>query len=328
MAVYFIMKNTVSELPVDRLGEAVESLKFRFEEGNFPKNKQLLEICARYGIDLVDPASGAHLIHEILEAALNLFLSEAEWLKPPNARNKDETLACLEDITGKLPPQSWRDNEQIKFQQFSTPPALAFVLANLLRPQAGKAALEPSAGTGSLAVWLKKSGCKLAVNEISERRRVLLQLQNYQPLAVNAEFIDDLLPPDVKPDYILMNPPFSAGSRQKRDSNYGFRHVEAALRRLNPGGRLVALLGAKSCLQTDKGKKFWHQLGREYSVHAFLIVPPEVYYKYGTNFQTVAILLSKPEIVGKSNKFNPQITEFKSLGEMMRFTDAWDSADF
>lgn len=322
------MKNTISELQIYRIKTVVESLKSRFEQSDFPNNKQLIEICAEKGVDLVDSAAGAHLIHEILETALNLFLTEAEWLKPLNVRNKEDILARLEEITKKLPPQSWRDNEQIKFQQFSTPPALAFVLANLLRPQAGGTSLEPSAGTGSLAIWLKKSGCKLAVNEISERRRMLLEVQNYQPLTVNAEFLDDLLPAEVKPDYILMNPPFSTGSGQKRDSNYGFRHVEAALRRLNPGGRLVALLGAKSCLETDKGKKFWHRLGQEYSVHARLIVPPEVFYKYGTNFQTVAALLSKPEIVGKSNKFNPQVSEFKSLGEMLRFADAWDSTDF
>jgi tRNA G10 N-methylase Trm11 len=322
------MKNTFSELQSYRVKAAVESLKFRFEQSDFPNNKQLLEICAENGVDLVDSAAGAHLIHEILETALNLFLTEAEWLNPLNIRNKENILARLEEITKKLPPQSWRDNEQIKFQQFSTPPALAFVLANLLRLKAGGTSLEPSAGTGSLAVWLKKSGCKLAVNEISGRRRALLEVQNYQPLAVNAEFIDDLLPAEVKPDYILMNPPFSAGNSIQRDSNYGFRHVEAALRRLNPGGRLVALLGAKSCLQTDKGKKFWYRLGQEYSVHALLTVPPEVYYKYGTNFQTVAVIISKPEIVGESNKFNPQIIEFKSLGEMMHYADALDCADF
>lgn len=325
---YFIMKNTVSELQIYRVKEAVKSLKSRFEKGDFPNNKQLLEICAVNGINPVDSASKAHQIHEILETALNLFLTEVEWLQPLNAQNKEDILARLEEITRKLPPQSWRDNEQIKLQQFSTPPALAFVLANLLAPQVGRTALEPSAGTGSLVLWLKKSGCEPVVNEISEWRRIFLELQNYQPLAVNAEFLDDLLPAEVKPDYILMNPPFSVASGQKRDSNYGFRHVEAALRRLNPGGRLVTLLGAKSCLDTDKGKKFWHRLGQEYSVHALLTVPPEVYYKYGTTFQTIAVVISKPEIAGKSKKFNPQILEFKSLGEILRFANTLDFSDY
>lgn len=321
------MKNTVPESQTERVKEAVEILKSRLSDDNFPNNKQLLEICGDCGINLFNSDGGPHFLHEILETALNLFLEEAEWLNPQNTTKHDEILARLEDLTGKLPPQSWRDNEQIKFQQFSTPPALAFVLAQLLRPEAGKSALEPSAGTGSLAVWLKKADCLTQINEISARRRILLELQNFQPFAVNAEFLDDLLPDKVKPDYILMNPPFSAGSGQGRDSNYGFRHVEAALLRLNPNGRLVALLGAKTCLETDKGKKFWHRLGREYQIHAFFIVPPNVYYKYGTTFQTVAALISKPEIINQSNQFKPQISEFKNLGEMARFIGDSDATN-
>lgn len=322
------MKNTVTESQTERVKGAVEILKSRLSDDNFPNNKQLLEICGKSGIDLMDSSGGPHLIHEILETALNLFLEEAKWLNPQNTTKHDETLSRLEDITKKLPPQSWRDNEQIKFQQFSTPPALAFVLANLLRPQAGAFALEPSAGTGSLAVWLKKWDCSTVVNEISARRRSLLELQNYQPHAVNAEFLDDLLPAEVNPDYILMNPPFSAGNGQRRDSNYGFRHTEAALRRLNPGGRLVALLGAKTCLDTGKGRKFWHQLGREYQIHAFLIVPPNVYYKYGTTFQTVAALISKPDVIHQPKKFNPKVYEFANLREMMRFADSLAFTNF
>ena len=141
-------------------------------------------------------------------------------------------------MTSKLPTQSWRGLEQTTLEQFSTPPALAYLLLLMLRPEAGKLALEPSAGTGSLAVWLRRAGCPTEVNEISERRKLLLELQNYVPFAVNAEFLDDLLPAQIKPDFILMNPPFSAsgGRTSARDSNFGFQHVrgcsaEASTRR-------------------------------------------------------------------------------------------------
>lgn len=317
------MKNTESSPQKERLKAAIETVKSRLSKNDFPSNKQLIEICKDFGISLVDSGGDPHLVHEILETSLNLYLSEAEWLNPLDRKNKYEILSRLEDLTSKLPTQSWRGLEQISLQQFSTPPALAYLLLLMLRPEAGKFALEPSAGTGSLAVWLRNAGCPTEVNEISERRKLLLESQNYVPFAVNAEFLDDLLPAQIKPDYVLMNPPFSASAGRTRagDSNFGFRHVEAALLRLQPGGRLVALLGADACLETDKGKKFWHRVGREYRVHAFLIVPRGTFYKYGTTFQTVAVIVSKPEINNQQNQLKPQIVESSNLSEMLRFVD-------
>ncbi len=317
------MKNTESSPQKERLRAAIETVKSRLSKVDFPSNKQLIEICNDFGISLVDSDGDPHLIHEILETSLNLYLSEAEWLKPLDAKNKHEILARLEDLTSKLPTQSWRGLEQIRLQQFSTPPALAYLLLRMLRPEARKVALEPSAGTGSLAVWLRKTGCRTEVNEISARRKLLLELQNFDTFSVNAEFLDDLLPAQIKPKFILMNPPFSAGGGRTgtRDSNFGFRHVETALLRLQSGGRLVALLGADACLETDKGKKFWHRINREYRVHAFLIVPRGAFYKYGTTFQTVAVIVSKPEINNQPNQLKPQIVESSNLSEMLRFID-------
>jgi predicted RNA methylase len=150
-------------------------------------------------------------------------LSNADWLQSLDEKNKYEILARLEDLTRKLPPQSWRGREQKELQQFSTPPALAYLLLQMLRPEAGKLALEPSAGTGSLAVWLRKSGCLTIVNEISARRITLLELQNFEPYSVNAEFLDDLLPARIKPDYVLMNPPFSAKRREREQTGFKLR---------------------------------------------------------------------------------------------------------
>ena len=324
------MKNTESSPQKERLRAAIETVKSRLSKDDFPSNKQLIEICKDFGVRLVDSDGDPHLVHEILETSLNLYLSEAEWLKPLETKNRYEILARLEDLTSKLPPQSWRGLEQIRLQQFSTPPALAFLMLRMLRPEAGKVALEPSAGTGSLAVWLRKTGCLTEVNEISARRKLLLELQNFDTFSVNAEFLDDLLPAQIKPDYVLMNPPFSAsaGRTGACDSNFGFRHVEAAMLRLQPGGRLVALLGAESCLQTDKGRKFWHRINREYRVHAFLIVPRGVFYKYGTTFQTVAVSVSKPEIINQPNQHKPQIVQSSNLSEMLRFVDDFAESQF
>lgn len=323
------MKNTAREPQIESIKAAIETVKSRLSKDEFPNNKQLVQICKDFDIRLIDADGDSHLIHEILEVGVNLHLKEAEWLKPLEAKNKYEILARLEDLTRKLPPQSWRGREQVSLQQFSTPPALAYLLSQLLRPQGGKLALEPSAGTGSLAVWLKNAGCRAVVNEISKRRKLLLELQNFDSFSVNAEFLNDLLPTEIKPDYVLMNPPFSAklGREGQRDSTFGFRHVESALLRLQRGGRLVALLGADACLKTDKGKKFWHRVGGEYRVHAFLIVPREIFYKYGTTFQTVAVIVGKPEINKQPNHFKPKVVEFGSLSEMLRFVDSFGAVE-
>lgn len=303
------------------ISKTIANLKSLIATCNFANNHELLKICKVNDFNLIASKGEQHRIHDILETAVNLYLFEKFAFS--KKVDKYTILAELENFERRLPTQTWRDEEQITLQQFSTPPALGFIMAQLIRPTKNSKALEPSAGTGSLANWLKIAGCCLQVNEISARRRQLLEIQGYQPHAVDGELLDDLLDPEIKPDFILMNPPFSTsgGRTSRRNSNFGFRHVEAALRRLQPGGRLVTLLGADACLKTDKGKKFWHRVGGEYRVHAFLIVPREVFYKYGTTFQTVAVIVSKPEINDQPIQTKPQIVESGNLSEMLRFAD-------
>ena len=319
------------EKATQNVRQAVIKLKSIIASGNFPNNYELLELCREYGINLIKTKNEQHRVHDLLETAINLFLFEK--YSNEAEKNKFAILAELEDFQQKLSTQTWRDGEQIIYQQFSTPPALGFVMSQFIRPEKNSTLLEPSAGTGSLANWLKINGRRAKVNEISARRRELLEIQGYKPLAVNAEFLDDLLDPGIKPDFILMNPPFSSsgGRAKNRDSSFGFRHVESALSRLNIGGRLVCLLGAKSCLETDKGKSFWRMMGCEYKVRLFLVVPAKTYYKYGTTFQTVIVVIDKPALnqpPGIQNSAEPQTIEFCSLKEMLQFSQIFNSTNF
>src|SRR5262249_20822149 len=144
-----------------------------------------------------------------------------------------------------LPTQSARTQEQEQFQQFSTPPTLAYIAARAAGIQPGELALEPSAGTGNLAMWARAAGADVETNEIAPRRAALLQEQGYPVSRVNAEHLDDLLPGDAeKPSLVIMNPPFSStgGRVAKNDVRFGLDHVESALKRLQDGGRLVAIL--------------------------------------------------------------------------------------
>ena len=76
--------------------------------------------------------------------------------------------------------------------------------------------LEPSAGTGSLAVWAQSVGLRTHVNEGDPRRREMLDLLGFAPTPHNAEFVNDLLSPDVKADCVIMNPPFSANDGRNK----------------------------------------------------------------------------------------------------------------
>lgn len=306
------------------LRQLIRKIKAEIKNENFLGNKKLIEICRDY-LTGINKEKQNHRIHDLLETAVNILLFEKFAEK--NGEDKFKKLLDLENLSERLPTQSWRDREQKEYQQFSTPPAVGFVMWHYLKPKENSIALEPSAGTGSLANWLKISGCRVEVNEISKRRRELLTLQGFNPRALNAEFLDDLLDPEIRPDFILMNPPFSAsgGRTNGRNTDFGFRHVESALSRLNPGGRLVCLLGADSCLKTIKGKLFWERIGKDFQIRAFLIVPAKAFYKHGTTFQTVVIVIEKPDlnkIETPKTAGNPQKIEFCSLNEMMQFSDA------
>ena len=106
--------------------------------------------------------------------------------------------------------------------------------------------LEPSAGTGLLAIFAELAGAGLALNEIADTRAGLLA-RLYRDCAVtrhNAEHINDLLDPAVRPSVVLMNPPFSSSPHvEKRFAEAAFRHLASAFARLREGGRLVAITG-------------------------------------------------------------------------------------
>lgn len=143
-----------------------------------------------------------------------------------------------------LPAQTVRSEEQIELQQFGTPPWLAWVAARAGGIAPSDYVLEPSAGTGMLAIWAKKAGARLALNEISPLRRDCLGrlFPDAKLSGQDGELIDDLLDPAIIPSLVLMNPPFSHGLERGHDGKTGTRHLRSAWKRLAPGGRLVAIM--------------------------------------------------------------------------------------
>jgi len=212
-----------------------------------------------------------------------------------NIQQADKVIKVLKEEITLLPTQTKRTKEQQEYQQFSTPPPLAYIANWAANIKIGESYLEPSAGTGGLAVFGKMAGAEVQVNELSPRRAALLKTFFKDVFTEDAEQLDNILPDDVKPTVIVMNPPFSAtaGRVAKNASKYGARHIEQALNRLEPGGRLVAIVGKGMSDTAPKFKPWWAKIRKKYTVKANIGISGKEYKKYGTTFDNRLLVIDK-----------------------------------
>ena len=204
--------------------------------------------------------------YEAAEAAMVLFIQRYGRLMRRAAGagpgSATAMLAMLETLAALEPSQTRRSEEQLALQQFSTPLPLAYAALQAAAIRPGDIVLEPSAGTGMLAVMAEcalgkrsnsaRSGNPLHLNEIAAVRAGLLAglFQDAPVTRHNAESIADYLP-DLQPTVVLMNPPFSASPGVQRiRHNADLRHLRSAFSMLPAGGRLVAITSA-GCIPGD-----------------------------------------------------------------------------
>ncbi|MBC2712857.1 MAG: strawberry notch family protein [Desulfosarcina sp.] len=195
-----------------------------------------------------------------------------------------------------LPTQTKRTREQIEFQQFSTPPGLAYAVNWVANLKKDDIYLEPSAGVGGIAVFAKQVADKVYVNELSNRRAGLLEGQGFDQVTTeNAEQLDNILDRSIQPTVIVMNPPFSstAGRVSRNKTKYGAQHIEQALARLEPGGRLVAIVGRGMAHDRPTFTKWWDRIRAKYNVLANVSIAGDDYRKYGTTFDNQVLVIDK-----------------------------------
>ena len=180
--------------------------------------------------------------YDALDAAQVMFLRKFGGAMRTRAGSAPAMLDMLTRLAGRLPTQTRRSEESEHFQQFSTPITLGFAASEAAAVTATDFVLEPSAGTGLLAIFAELAKAHLALNEIADTRAGLLD-RLFRGVAVsrhNAEQIHDRLDPSIRPSIVLMNPPFSASPHiQGRFAEAAIRHLGSALARLADGGRLV-----------------------------------------------------------------------------------------
>ncbi len=245
--------------------------------------------------------------YDALELGMNQYLRTMQGRAYNPAVDADaagQTVAALERVTQLLPTQTKRTKEKDQYQQFSTVPAFAFVANWAANIQPGDVMMEPSAGIGGLAVFAKNAGARLILNELSSSRAAVLQeiFPGEKIYTENAEQIDNILPESEVPTVVVMNPPFSnsAATGVNKKTAIGAQHVEQALARLAPGGRLVAIVGEGM----ERGKPtfaaWWKKIDAAYDVRAVIPVDGAGYAKYGTTFNNALLVIDKVAPSGRN----------------------------
>ena len=242
--------------------------------------------------------------YEAAEASVVLFIKRyGRAMRKQAGAGPDgpaRMLRMLEAVAALEPSHTRRSDEQVRLQQFSTPLPLAYAALQAAAVRPGDIVLEPSAGTGMLAVMAEcalgsRTRDSLVLNELAPVRAGVLSslFPEASVTRHNAEAIADYLP-DVRPSVVLMNPPFSAtpGVSSKRP-DADLRHIRSAFSMLRPGGRLVAITSA-NCIPNTPTWPFSDSVagGKETANVVFtMAVDGKAYARRGTSFETRLTIL-------------------------------------
>ena len=226
---------------------------------------------------------------DLMQAAALQLVCTGKFGKSASA---DDVLSQLMHFSGQLPTETRRSERQMMLQQFSTPLPYAWLAVAAVDLQKGDCVLEPSAGTGALARLAAQMGATVFANELDPLRQMLLSLYSKNTVTSHdAEFIDDLLDAKVQPSVILMNPPFSSSTARSADPSIALRHVISAAKRLQMGGRLVAIV--PPCAHPHRSKALWDRLLAHVTPVLRITLPGTVYAKMGTSVETHLLIADK-----------------------------------
>lgn len=286
--------------PSVRLAASVGLVLSSDSEGSpkgFIDKKELFKLAdLAYGGTMAEGKWQAKDAYDAMELAVNRWILE-NWQASITPNNAKKAISELQKLGAALPTHTKRTIEQQNRQQFSTPPEYALLANWVANVQKGETYLEPSAGLGGLAVFGKLAGAKVYTNELTDHRAEMLESLGLGPnTRENAEHLNAILPTSLKPTVIVMNPPFSAAANieSKRIQTTGAQHVEQALARLEPGGRLVAIVGRGMKLNSSFTPWFKRMAAKRFILRANVSIPGDVYKKMGTHFGTRLLVFDKP----------------------------------
>ncbi|MBR1023997.1 strawberry notch family protein [Bradyrhizobium viridifuturi] len=234
--------------------------------------------------------------YDACEVTTVLFLRKYGKALFRKAASSASRLSALDKIAKLLPTHRRRSAESEIFQQFSTPIPLGLAALSAASITPADRVLEPSAGTGLLAILAEIAGSELVLNELAESRASLLS--SLFPASSVTRFdgaqIDDHLDPAVVPSVVLMNPPFSAMANVSgRMADTAYRHIASALARLADGGRLVTISGASFSPEASAWRDAFARLQERGRVVFTAAIAGAVYAEHGTTIETRLTVIDK-----------------------------------
>ncbi|TIX93310.1 bifunctional class I SAM-dependent methyltransferase/DEAD/DEAH box helicase [Rhizobium sp. P44RR-XXIV] len=234
--------------------------------------------------------------YEATEVAQVLFLRKFGAAIIARVHAPQSALTMLTKVARLVPTHSRRSEESQALQQLSTPMPLAYVASRAAGIMADDIVLEPSAGTGLLAIFAELADARLALNEYAVVRRSLLE-QLFAGVSVSqhdAAHIDDYLDDAVRPTVVLMNPPFSAVIHvEGRVADAAWRHLTSAFARLAPGGRLVAITGSSLTPDNPAWRDDFVRLQGHGTVLFTAAIDGSIYARHGTTTETRLTVIDK-----------------------------------
>ncbi|TPL71427.1 strawberry notch family protein [Mesorhizobium sp. B2-3-15] len=234
--------------------------------------------------------------YEALESAQVLFIRRFGPAILSRSASPEATLAMMRRIADLVPTHTRRSDESQAMQQLSTPLPLAFVTAQAAAISSSDVVLEPSAGTGLLAVHAEIARASLALNELAITRADLLGLLFPRaPVSRHdAAHIDDHLDTAIEPSVVLMNPPFTVGAYiDGHVSDAAWRHLSSAFARLRAGGRIVAITGTGLSPENPKWRAAFERLQRQGTTVFTAAIDGRVYSRHGTTAETRLTIIDK-----------------------------------
>ncbi|WFU58292.1 strawberry notch family protein [Bradyrhizobium pachyrhizi] len=234
--------------------------------------------------------------YDACEAAIVLFLRKFGPAMRTKAGSMAAMLPMLAKIASCLPTHTRHSEDSQALQQFSTPIPLGLAACTAAAITPADRVLEPSAGTGLLAIFAELAGGGLILNELAEPRAALLDhlFAGVEITRFDAAQIDDHLDADFVPSVVLMNPPFSALTNvDRRMADAAFRHIASALARLCDGGRLVAITGASCGPDNPAWRDPFVRLQERARVVFSAAIDGAVYAKHGTQIDTRLLVIDK-----------------------------------
>ena len=300
-----------------------ERVKTALQAGDKITNRTLQKWAREiWGKTTIDPKDK----YDALELGLAKHIQDTATL---SMTNPERDLQQLDELTDRLPPQRDISAEAKKRQQYSTPPRIAYMANYVANTTDADTVLEPSAGTGMLAVWPQKNGARVIVNEQDAAGRDMPRVEALKELGFDGVHNQDAkyiaakppLAPGEKFTTVVMNPPFSSDVKAKGGPRIAQQHIQAALNRLEDGGRLVVIGPggtARSQGMADQATSFldfWNDIKAKHNVRANVEISGKEYAKFGTSFETRIAVIdktgptpnNKPQVEGRAERIEDLI---------------------